>query len=245
VSYKTIPALGIAPLRNVILARRLVDHLVNRSPNLPGMGVLYGPSGYGKTMAVASVASAYRAVYVACRSYFTKRSFLLSILEEMAVKPGRTVHEMVNQICEQLALSRKPLVIDEVDHIVARNLVELVRDIYEGSGAAILMVGEEQFPMKLKRWERVHNRVLNWQMAEPSDLDDARKLAKLYSPDVPIADDLISRIVEETRGVTRRICVNIETVRQEGKKAGAKVIDLKAWGARSFDTGEAPLRKIA
>ncbi len=236
---------GIAPLRNVILARQLMEHLSTRAPNLPGMGVLYGPSGYGKTSAVASVAATFGAVYVACRSYFTRRSFLLSILEEMGVKPGRTVHDMVGLICEQLALSRKPLIIDEVDHIVERNLVELMRDIYEGSGAAVLMVGEEKFPVKLKRWERVHNRVLNWQMAQPSDLDDARKLVKLYSPDVPIGDDLIRRIVQETRGVTRRICVNIETVRQEAKKTGATIIDLKAWGARGFDNGEAPTRRVA
>lgn len=239
------PVSTFAPLRNVLLAGRVMDHLVNRAPNLPGMGVLYGPSGYGKTTAVTNAAVRFRAVHIECRSYFTKKSLLLSILDEMGIKPGRTVYEMVNQICEQLVLSRRPLIIDEMDHIVDRNLVELVRDIYEGSKTPLLMVGEEQFPRKLKRWERFHNRILEWQPAEPSDLEDAKKLAKLYSPDVAIADDLLAQIVQVTRGVTRRICVNVEQVRHEAKKAGHKSADLKAWGSRQLYTGEAPLRRVA
>lgn len=237
-----------APLRNVLLARAVMETLTTRDPELPGMAVLYGPSGYGKTKAVSSVAIHHRAYYVECRSYFSKKSLLLAILDEMAIKPGRTVHEMVTQISEQLVHSRRPLMIDEMDHIVERNLVELVRDIYEASRASILMVGEENFPRKLRRWERFDNRILVWQPAEPSDLEDARKCAKLYAPDVVIADDLLARIVQETRGVTRRICVNIANVRREAKKAGLppqRPIDLKAWGSRALYTGEAPLRRAA
>jgi hypothetical protein len=45
-----------------------------------------------------------------------------------------------------------------------------VRDIYEGSGAAVLLVGEERFPMALKRAsERFYDRVLKWQPAERAD----------------------------------------------------------------------------
>lgn len=235
---------SLAPLRNVLLAGRVVEHLVHRAPNLPGMGVLYGPSGFGKSSAAAYAANRHRAVYVECRSYFTRKSLLLAILDEMGVKPARTIYEMVNQVGEELVLSRKPLILDEMDHIVERNLVELVRDVYEVSNAAILMIGEEHFPKKLKRWERFHNRVLDWCPAEPSDMEDARKLAKLYSPDVELKDDLLAKIVEATRGVTRRICVNVETVRQEAKKAGHRAMDLKAWGTRPFYTGEAPARRL-
>lgn len=245
-SESTVNSSTFASLRNVALAMRLLDHLVNRAPNLPGMGAFYGESGLGKSMAAAAAASRYRAVYVECRSYFTKKSLLLAILDEMGIRPAKTVAEMVNQIGEELVLSRRPLLIDEMDHIVDRNLVELIRDIYEVSNAAILMIGEERFPAKLKRWERFHNRILDWQPAERSDLDDARKLARLYSPDVSIADDLLGSIVQTTRGVTRRICVNIETVRQEAKKTGAKSIDAKTWGQRAMYTGEAPvLRRVA
>lgn len=235
-----------AQLRNVLIAGRALDHLINRGAGLPGIGVLSGPSGYGKSCAAASAANRYRAYYIEIRSYFTKKSLLLAILDEMGIKAGKTIYEMVNQICEQLGHSRRSLILDEFDNAVERpGLVELVRDLYEGSQAPMLLILEEQGPRKLKRFERFHNRVLEWQLAEPSDLADAKKLALLYSQDVAIEEELLTRIVEVTRGVTRRICVNIELVRQEGKKAGTKSINLKAWGSRAFYTGEAPTRRSA
>ena len=234
---------GFVPLRNVMACAKVMEHLVNRAPNLPGMGVFAGPSGYGKSCAASYCANKFNAYYIECRSYFTKKSLLLSILDEMGVRPGKTIYEMVAQIAEQLALSRRPLIVDEMDHIVDRNLVELVRDLYESSDATILMIGEERFPQKLKRWERFHNRVLDWTLAEPADLTDAGKLARLYSPDVEIGPELLAEILKRSRGVARRVCVNVEQARQHAKSLGAKSIDLKAWGSRPFYTGEAPARR--
>src|SRR5574341_1401106 len=175
----TVHGSTFAPLRNVVLVGQVMEQLINRTPNLPGMGVLYGDSGLGKSMAAAFVANRHRACYVECRSYFTKKSLLLSILEELGGRPAKTIYEMVNQIGDELSHSRRPLIVDEMDHIVDRNLVELLRDIYEVSYAPILMIGEERFPAKLKKWERFHNRVLCWQPAERADLEDAQKLARL------------------------------------------------------------------
>ncbi len=236
---------GTAPLRNVLAAAKVMERLMNRDPNMPGLGVLCGPSGLGKTQAACYCANEYRAIYVECRSYFTKKSLLLAILEEMGIVPGKTIYDMVKQIGEQLDLSGRPLIIDEMDHIVDRNLVELVRDIYEVSNAAILMIGEERFPAKLKRWERFHNRVLVWQRAEPADLADTRKLAKIYSPDVEIADDLLKTILTKTQGCARRITVNLNDVREFARDAGMKRIDLPTWGDRPLYLGEAPARRLA
>ena len=178
---------GIALLRNVANCSRLLEHLKTRSPNLPGMGVFYGQSGLGKSIAAAYCANKFDGVYIECRSYFTKKSLLLSICKEMRLRPGRTVFEMVSQIGEQLALSGKPLIIDEMDHIVAR----------------------------------------------------------LYSPDVEIAADLGAEILKRSRAVHRRVCVNIDLVRQHARSTGVKSIDLQTWGNRGFYTGEAPVRRAA
>ena len=237
---------NIAPLRNVTLLRRVMEHLTNRSANLPGIGAFYGKAGLGKSNACAAAAAATRAVYIETRSHFTKKSFLLAILAEMAIIPARTTSEMVDQICSELMHSRRPLILDEGDHLVTRHLIELVRDIYEGSGAAILLVGEESFPRALQRAsERFYDRILEWQPAELADLDDTRMLAKLYSPDVAIADDLLAAIKDASKGVARRISVNIENVRQEAKRSGKGAINLGAWGSKPLFTGDAPMRRAA
>src|SRR5574341_2159777 len=109
----TVHGSTFAPLRNVVLAGQVMEQLINRTPNLPGMGVRYGGSGLGKSMAAAFVANRHRACYVECRSYFTKKSLLLSILEELGGRPAKTIYEMVNQIGDELSHSRRPLIVDE------------------------------------------------------------------------------------------------------------------------------------
>jgi hypothetical protein len=162
----------------------------------------------------------------------------------MRLRPGGTIGEMVDEVSLQLSLSGRPLILDEMDHIVGKALIEIVRDIYEASSVPILMIGEEMFPSKLKRWERIHNRVLDWQAAIACDMADSRKLAKVYSPDVDISDDLLEHVVKASRGVARRICVNVELVRQHGKSGGVPKggMTLAHWGSRELYTGDAPPR---
>lgn len=230
---------NIAPLKNVLLMRRMMEHLVNRSPNLPGIGVMYGQAGLGKSSACA--ASAHTAIYVELRSHCSRKVLLVALLHEMGIKPGRTTAELFDQVCHELMLSKKPLILDMGDYLIKRNLVDLVLDIYEGSGAAIAIIGEEHFAAALKRAsERVYDRVLVWQPAQFADMEDTRKLARLYSPDVEIRDDLLAAILRDSRGVARKISTNIDAVRQEAKKTGKRAIDLVIWGQRPFYTGEPP-----
>ena len=239
------PVNTIAPLKNVAMCGMAMERATSRAQHLPGMVAFYGPSGWGKTFAATFVANKYRAYYVEAKSTWTKKALLLGILTEMGIAPAKTIYEMADQVAEQLVLSQRPLIIDEMDHLVERSAVEIVRDIYEASAAPILLIGEELFPAKLRRWERFHNRILVWQQAHPADHDDAAYLARLYAPEVEVADDLLRKIVDVTRGATRRVCVNIEQVRQLAVTQGWAKIDAKLWGARELYTGDAPARRIA
>lgn len=233
-----------APLKNVMLCTRLLEQAMNRPAHLPGMVTFFGPSGWGKSFAAAFAANKYRAYYVECKSTWTKKALLLSLLKEMGIQPAKTNYDMVEQISQQLALSGLPLIIDEMDHIVEKKAVEVVRDIYEGSNAPILLIGEENIDTKLLKWERFHNRMLAWQGAQPADLEDTRQLSKLYCPDITIADDLLQKIQHESMGVARRICVNLNQVQQAAYSAGTDEIDSRLWGNRSLYTGNAPRRKV-
>lgn len=237
----------VAPLRNVALADRVMAQLIDRPSHLPGMAAFFGPSGYGKTIAAGYVATKYRAYYIECKSTWTKKAILLAILKEMGVVPAKTIYDMVDQVAEQLVLSQRPLLIDEMDHIVEKKAVELIRDIYEASNAPILMVGEEQFPAKLRRWERFHNRILNWQQAAPSDLDDARELSRLYvtnTSQIVIQDDLLEDVLRKSRNAARRIVVNLELIRNTALRQGWDNVDLQMWGNNELYTGEAPARRM-
>lgn len=237
---------GLARIANLGLCDIALERAQSRTANLPGLVCFYGPSGYGKSMAAAWVANARRAFYVQARSVWTKKHTLKAILTEMSIKPSGTVAEMADQVAEELAASGRPLIIDEMDHLVDRGAVELVRDIYEASQGAILLIGEEMLPTKLKRYERFHGRVLSWVPAQPVSLDDARALAPVYSSKVGIADDLLAHLVELSHGSVRRVAVNLELLAETALTHGLGQLDLaslKQVGATLY-TGEAPKRRV-
>jgi DNA transposition AAA+ family ATPase len=232
-----------APLTNVSLCSKALMRAVDRPAHLPGFVCFYGPSGWGKSTAAAYAANSQGAYYIECKSSWTRKAVLMAILKDMGIAPANTLFEMVDQVCEQLAMSLKPLIIDELDHLVSKGAVEMIRDIYEGSGAAILLIGEERLPEKLKRWERFHGRVLDWIPAQPADFDDCCHLARLYC-DVTIAEDLLKAVHTASKGSARRIAVNLERVQDEARDVGLDTITLKDWGKREFFTGEAPVRVV-
>ena len=235
---------GKAPLANVGLTLAALGGAVNRPAHLPGLVVLYGPSGLGKSTAACLAATQLRAYYVQAKSSWTRKAVYQSILKDMGVKAERTLYDMEDQVATQLAASGRPLIIDEADHLVAKGCIEIVRDIYEASNAAILLIGEEHLPSGLERWERIHNRVLEWVPAQYADMDDASALRGLYCDKVSIADDLLEHIHLASKGVVRRICVNLERVQQHALTLGKREISLAEWGDSPLYTGEAPRRRV-
>ena len=237
---------GIARIGNIIQCGIALERAMERSANLPGLVCFYGPSGWGKSLSSNYLCNAKRGYYIQVKSIWSKKVVLQKILGEMAIKPGNTTGEMLDQVCDQLSASGRPLVIDEMDHLVEKKAVELVRDIYEGSQAPILIIGEEQLPQKLKKWERFHGRILSFMPALPVSLDDAKQLAAVYAPGIECGDDLLRKLVADAHGSVRRVCVNLDQVREEAAGFGVNKVDL-AWCQQqnvAFYSGEAPKRRV-
>lgn len=222
----------IAPLGNVSTFMALVKSVVNRAPDLPGMACFYGPPGYGKTFSATYAANKYRAYNVQVKSVWTRKKLCEEVLKDMGIKPEKSIAAMVDQIAEELTTSRRPLIIDEADFLIAKSMIEVVRDIYESAYAPVILIGEETMPDNLKKWERVHNRMLDMKRAQPATLTDTEHLAKLYCPGVEVADDLLGAIHEAAAGCTRRICVSLARVRE-----CAGTLGLKSMAQADF-TGE-------
>jgi len=235
----------IAPLVNVSLCSEALQKAMDRPRHLPGMVCFYGPSGFGKSFAASYSANRHQAYYIECKSTWSRKAVLQEVLKEMGVATPRTIYAMTDAICEQLALSGRPLIIDEMDHLVEKSAVEVIRDLYEGSKAAILLIGEEMLPKKLEKWERFHGRILDWVPAQPADIDDATHLARLYCREVTVERDLIAAVHKASSGSVRRICVNLERIQEEALSQGLEVIGLSDWGNRHFYTGQAPARRLS
>lgn len=235
---------SLAPLKIVAECLSVAQKIVDRPANVDGLGVFYGPSGYGKSKASQYVQNKFRAIYVEVFEYWTKRKFCQAILTELGVAtPKGTVVDMMDQIL--LLLQDDPnrlLIIDEADKLIDKRMIEYVRDIYKGARIPVLLVGEELLPEKLKAYERCENRVTAHGMANPCDLGDAQALALLYQRNLKIADDLLAHVVHETSGVTSRVVTTLAEIGQWARARQLTEIDLKTYGGPVF-TGRAPQRR--
>jgi len=237
---------NLAQTANLNLCLSALRSALKRSMSLPGLVCLFGPSGYGKSCAAAWVAGREGAFYVQARSVWSRKHFLQAVLREMGLPTKGTIAELADRVAEELAARGKPLIIDEADHLVDRGAVELVRDLYEAGGMPLVLIGEEGLPNKLKRYERVHERVLQWIPAQPVCLGDAKALAALYGQGVVFTDDLLSHLVEQAHGSARRVSVNLEWLAEKAKANGCSQLELKDLKRLKLElyTGQAPKRRL-
>ena len=232
----------IAPLKNVALFTELVERVMKRPRGLPGMGAFTGFSGYGKSVAAIYAANKFRAYHVQVKSVWSRKKLCGAILHEMGIDAGATLPDMVDQIGQQVALSGRPLIVDEADFLLAKGMIEVIRDIYESSRGTIILIGEEQLPQKLRRFERVHGRMLDWVQAQPCALADAKHLVRLYCSGIEVDDALLEELHRVALGSVRRLCINLARVREHADATGARKV--KEFPGEIF-TGTPPAQRRA
>ncbi len=239
------PGFGsVAPLKNVAECMAVAQKIIDRPAGVDGLGLFYGPSGYGKSKASQYVQNKFKAIYIEVFEYWNKQKLCKAILSELGVaNPKGTFIELMDQILRTLQDDpNRLLIIDEADKLIDKHMIEFVRDIYKGARIPVLLVGEERLPDKLKAYERCENRVTGFGMANPCDLTDAQHLARIYQRQLSVSDDLLGHIVHETNGVTSRVVTSLAEVGQWARANQLLEVDLKAYSGSIF-TGRAPRRR--
>lgn len=240
------PGQGQAQLTNMALClKTLIDCRESDNPSAR-MGIFHGFSGYGKTVAAAFSAARTGAAYIQAQELWTRKTLLDVLAAELGIaRPKRVAADLLRQIIEQLNRQPVDLIVDEMDYLANKGLVNTLRDIHDGTNIAILMIGEEALPAKLKAWERFDNRIVSTTAALPASQDDAIKLRDHYCHRIRIADDLTELFRVRCRGVTRRIVNNLQHAQKLAAEEGADHVDVAWWGDRPVRTGDVITRKAA
>lgn len=227
-----------APLRNVAAFATLLERMVERGPSLPGLGVFFGPSGWGKTRSAIYGATRLQAKYVECGMFTTARSLIASVLKEYGGPARGSVEEMKERAIELMsAKPRIPLLIDEAHFVAGKRFVDLLRELSDKAGAPVILIGEEMLPAMLEQFERVDNRILERLPAQPCDADDLRQLVRFHCGKLAIADDLSAAILKVTEGNTRRIVINLDKAKEAARVRGVDRLDLDGFGGSQAIVG--------
>lgn len=221
-----------APLKNVAAFTTLLGRMVDRDADLPGLACFFGPSGYGKTKSAIYGANRHRAAYLECGQFTTARSLLANILKELGeTNPKGTIEALLTRAIEFMSANpRRPVIVDEAHFVAGKRFVDLLRELSDKSGAAVILIGEELLPRHLENFERVHNRVLEWLPAVPCDAEDFALLAASRLKKLRLAPDLAAEILKRTEGNTRRIVINLAKAESIAQLNNWSEIDLTGFG---------------
>lgn len=221
----------IAPIKNVqnfaVAGKALIDRPVSK----PGLGLVTGDVGLGKTRTLSWWANRVDAPYIrAFATWKTAGPMLASMCHELGIEPRRQHEETRKLVADTLARADKPrpLVVDEADYLVKYpELLDTLRDIHDLSGSAVLLIGMKSFVSKLlslKEQEQFVSRVSQFVEFKPLDREDAGTLVNAIA-DVTISDALVDRMHAEAMGSARLLTIAVDQIENLAKRKGLKTVD--------------------
>lgn len=231
----------IIPVSNVARLAESGEALLSRANGMPGMGLVWGETGFGKSTAVAWLATRQHGVYVRALATTTPSSMCESICREIGIARRATNVGTIEVIVEKLAETNRPLFIDEADYVVdQKKLVETLRDIHDLSSVPVILIGMASIRRAISGRQQLSGRISQWVEFQPSTLDDTRMLATQLA-EVEVSDDLVQRLHESTRGSVRLAVVGLSRVEQYARSRGLSKIGLMEWPkSADFFMGNAP-----
>lgn len=155
---------AIAKVKNVQNLVTAYEETRNRAPNQPGMLLVYGATGAGKTTAIAWYLGRCGGIYRRAGATWTPGFLLDEIIAEARIKTdARSSAAKAKAIAENLKATGRPLFIDEVDYLVPPfteyKVIEILRDIHDESQVPVVLIGMEGFERKIQARKQLARRI--------------------------------------------------------------------------------------
>lgn len=231
----------LAVVKNIIHLQSAYQALASRDHGIPGIGLVYGYTGFGKTTAIAWLCNQVNGVYVRALGTWAPGTMLGTIMQELGAEPSYGNNAgMVQHIAQQLAQHNRPLFIDEGDYLLQNpKMIDTVRDLHDVSSAPVVLIGHDGFEKRLVHRKQLARRISQWVEFRAADRADARTLTDTVC-EVEIEDDLLDRLHEEANGSMGLMAVGLSRIEALAKANGWKKVDAERWGNRQFFLSRAP-----
>lgn len=246
----------IAITRNLSSVRTAVDAGFDR----PGLIVISGFSGLGKTTACNWLLGQYpgRCTLAIAKPGWAPLAAMQAIAYQLGhPKPPGRVDRCQIEI-ERILRDKRGhfLIIDECNELLkkrTRETLDFLKSIYDETKAPMVLFGEPGFERVIRDTDKLRRRTPTYVEFQQCDLNDARtivetccevkingKLCKIH-----VRDDLLERLIAETRGMVGEICMGLERIERACAAMKVQEIGLEEWGEQPFSHAVVGRKKAA
>lgn len=211
--------------KNVKQLISMMNRLKEREDGVPGMGLVYGEPGLGKTQAIKWWAFKNDAILIRCNQMMSARWLLKEILDYMSEIKPYSISDSFNEVIRNLILTPRVLIVDEVDYLTMdkNKSIEILRDIHDKTNVPVVLVGMTNAHSRLKKFSHLYDR-----------LSEIVKFERFSKADIKTIVKELSEI-ELTDCAIKYIYSNLNRFRQIIKVINKAETIAKANGLSSID----------
>jgi len=202
---------------NVKMFSAVAGDLVRQDAGVPGMALIYGKRGLGKTKTAIWYAAREANVYVRAKRKWTATWLMEELCVELQLAPVRSFRVMFQEICATLISEPKLIIIDEVD-LISADVLETIRDVHDITGTPIILVGMEKVKQRLMRFAALYDRLLYVRKFGALSTNDIQLATSELLDNVEVDPDVLEMIREKTNGNFRKSIVWMKSL-ERGAKA--------------------------
>lgn len=203
----------------------MMNNLQNRAEGVPGMGLVYGEPGLGKTQTIKWWAFKNDAILIRCNQMMSARWLLKEILDYMSEIKPYSISDAFDEVIRNLILTPRILIVDEVDYLTMdkNKSIEILRDIHDKTNIPVVLVGMTNAHSRLKKFSHLYDRLSEIVKFERFSKSDIKTIVKELSE------------IELTDCAIKYIYSNLNRFRQIVKVINKAETIAKANGLSSID----------
>lgn len=161
--------------KNVKKFVTLVNNLINRAEGVPGMALVYGEPGLGKSKVALWWSANNEGILITAKKTMSPHWLLEEIVKEIGEIPLYKSSDLFDQVVKALIKYPRVIIVDEIDYLISdKDTVEILRDIHDRTHNPIVLIGMNFADKKLKRNTHLYDRfseILHFETFTANDID--------------------------------------------------------------------------
>jgi len=205
--------------QNVMKFREAADVMSDIEKGQPGLAIVYGRAGRGKTECSREFAVRTGSLYIRVMEDWTPRAMLAALCFEINGSRPHTVERSKNFLFNMLEKEQRIILVDEADRFKNAGMIEHFRDIHDMTGAPVILIGEQSLYAKVSAKRRLWSRITQTVEFGPISTEDIM-LFGMKSAELKIAPDAAKALGKRSEGDFRLIWQDVRALESMARAEG-------------------------